>query len=644
VTADYDVLVVGAGHAGIEAALASARRGARTAIFVIKLESVGRMSCNPSMGGPAKGHLAREIDALGGELGYSADRSGIHFRMLNRKKGPAVWAPRAQNDRRLYSELMLRALEEQDGLDIIESTVCEIMVKDNAVTGLRTSIGLEYHAPAVILATGTFLRGSIHVGTSISEGGRSGEPAANELSNSLEKLGFNLIRFKTGTPPRVDLRTLDYSVLEEQPGDPDPSGFSYYRDVVLKNQVSCFLTRTTPETHNIISANLQLSALYGGIIKGIGPRYCPSIEDKIVKFPQRDSHQIFIEPEGLNTWEGYVNGISTSLPPEIQARIVHSIPGLEQARIMRYAYAIEYDCVPADEIDASLKSKRIKGLYLAGQINGTSGYEEAAAQGMLAGINSTLWLEGRDSLILGRDQAYMGVLVDDLVTRGTNEPYRMFTSRAEYRLLLRQDNADERLMRIGHELGLVSEIRWQRFLEMLRIKERELERLKTEKSLFCRSVLRNEAGQESYNSEQVPELPKEPTRFAILLKRPEIAFEDLRRFGYQPSAELTSDIAGRIELEIKYEGYLDRASAELERFNSSEQISLPENLDYHAIHSVAWEAREKLARIRPRSIGQAMRIPGVNYSDAAALLIWLRKHHIHKESGERELASPKESM
>jgi len=641
---DYDVLVVGAGHAGIEAALASARRGAKTAVFVIKLESVGRMSCNPSVGGPAKGHLAREIDALGGELGYSADRSGIHFRMLNRKKGPAVWAPRSQNDRRLYSEMMLRTLEEQDGLDIIESTVSEILVKDSAVTGLRTSIGLEYHAPVVILATGTFLRGSIHVGNSISEGGRSGEPAAIELSKSLEKLGYRLIRFKTGTPPRVDLRTLDYSVLEAQPGDPDPSGFSYYRDVQLRNQASCFITRTTAETHKIINANLQLSALYGGIIKGIGPRYCPSIEDKIVKFPLRDSHQIFIEPEGLNTWEGYVNGISTSLPPEVQAQIVHSIPGLEKARIMRYAYAIEYDCVPAEELDASLKSKRIKGFYLAGQINGTSGYEEAAAQGMLAGINSTLWLEGRDPLILGRDQAYMGVLVDDLVTRGTNEPYRMFTSRAEYRLLLRQDNADERLMRIGHELGLVSEIRWQRFLEMLSIKERELQRLKTEKSFFSRPTFRNDAEPESINPEQVSELPKEPTRFAILLKRPEISFGDLYRFGYRPSENMTADIAGRIELEIKYEGYLERASAELQRFNSSEHITLPEDLDYHAIQSVAWEAREKLARIRPRSIGQAMRIPGVNYSDAAALLIWLRKHHFHKGSGGQALTSPKESI
>jgi len=619
---NYDVLVVGAGHAGIEAALASARRGARTAVFVIKLESVGRMSCNPSIGGPAKGHLAREIDAMGGELGYAADRSGIHFRMLNRKKGPAVWAPRAQNDRRHYSELMLRAMEEQDGLDIIESTVSELLVKDGAIYGLRTSIGLEYLAPAVILATGTFLRGSIHVGSSRSEGGRSGEPAANELSGSLEKLGFKLIRFKTGTPPRVDLRTLDYSVLEEQPGDPDPSGFSYYRDVSLQNRVSCYLTRTTAQTHRIISQNIKLSALYGGIIQGIGPRYCPSIEDKIVKFPQRDSHQIFIEPEGMNTFEGYVNGISTSLPPEIQVAIVHSIPGLEQARIMRYAYAIEYDCVPAEEIDASLRSKRIRGLYLAGQINGTSGYEEAAAQGLMAGINATLALEGREPLILGRDQAYIGVLVDDLVTRGTNEPYRMFTSRAEYRLLLRQDNADERLMKIGYELGLVSDNRWQRFERMLQLKEHEMERLRIEKSRFRRA-----------EDASVPEtLPKEPTRFAVLLKRPEISFKDLSAYGYIPSPELDTDIAERLELEIKYEGYLSRASAELERFNSSEHLVLPEDLDYHSIHSVATEAREKLARVKPRSIGQALRVPGVNYSDAAALLIWLRKHPVPKES------------
>ncbi len=610
---DFDVIVVGGGHAGIEAALAAARRGARTALFIIKIESIGRMSCNPSFGGPAKGHLAREIDALGGELGYNADRSGIHFRMLNRSKGPAVWAPRSQNDRQLYSSLMLASVEGQQNLQLLEAVISELIVEQGRIKGVRSEIGKEYFAPRVILATGTFLRGLIHVGKVSVPGGRSGEPAADGLSASLLRHGLKLDRFKTGTPPRVDLRSLDYSLLEEQPGDPDPEGYSYYRGLTLSNRVSCYLTHTTAETHRIIRDNLQLSSLYGGIIQGIGPRYCPSIEDKIVKFPQRDSHQVFIEPEGLNTHEAYVNGVSTSLPPEVQELILRSIPGLERARLMRYAYAIEYDYVEPGEITSSLQCKQIAGLYLAGQINGTSGYEEAAAQGLLAGINATLDLEGKDPVILSRSEAYIGVLVDDLVTCGINEPYRMFTSRAEYRLLLRQDNCDERLLPLGYKLGLVSGERWEMYCRTQELKQRELERLHAEES------------------SPHPEL-REPQKFALLLKRPGISFERLAEFGYRPSPGITAQIARRCELEIKYEGYLQRAREELERFRASEDLPLPQDIDYLAIETIAWEAREKLGRVRPQSVGQALRIPGVNYTDTAALLIWLRKHNNGREA------------
>jgi tRNA uridine 5-carboxymethylaminomethyl modification enzyme len=603
----WDVIVVGAGHAGIEAALIAARRGLSVAIFTIKLEAIGRMSCNPSIGGPAKGHLAREVDAMGGEMGRAADLSGIHYRMLNRSKGPAVWAPRAQNDREAYHRIMREALEAQSGLQIIEATITELIIHEGKVCGVLSQIGREYYAPAVIIASGTFLRGKIHVGKISYSGGRSGEPSADELSLHLGALGLSVQRFKTGTPPRVDLRSLDYSCLEEQAGDDDPQGFSYYRDIALHNRISCYLTHTTPETSRIIQANIMESALYSGIITGIGPRYCPSIEDKIVKFPQRDSHHIFIEPEGLNTHEAYVNGISTSLPPHIQEQIVHSIPGLENATILRYAYAIEYDYVNPSEIDASLACKKLPGLYLAGQINGTSGYEEAAVQGLIAGINASLYLEGKEPLCLSRSNSYMGVLIDDLVTRGTNEPYRMFTSRAEYRLLLRQDNADERLMPIARKLGLVSEDRWQRFSAMLQVKAAELERLKTSNCTAFGEI-------------------KEPIKFAQLLRRPEISFANLADYGYTAPPELSKDIQNRIEIEIKYEGYLVRMQEEIARFNQAENLAIPPNTDFFSIPSIAWEAREKLDRIKPRSIGQAMRIPGVNYSDSSALMIWLRKN------------------
>lgn len=602
----YDVIVVGAGHAGVEAALASARMGARTLLFTIKLEAIGRMSCNPSVGGPAKGHLVREIDALGGEMGRVADLTGIQFRMLNRAKGPAVWAPRAQNDRLFYGVEMRKSLEAQDRLDILESSITEVLVEAGAVRGVRSELGEDYLAPRVILACGTFLRGVIHVGDVGVPGGRSGEPAADGLSQSLERIGLRLTRFKTGTPPRVDLRTVDLSCCEEQPGDPNPQGFSYYRDVRPRNMVSCWLTSTSSKTHDIIRDALSRSSLYGGAISGTGPRYCPSIEDKIVKFAAKEKHQVFIEPEGTHTHEAYVNGVSNSLPPDVQAAFLATVPGLEQARIMRYAYAIEYDLIEPGQIDSALQCRTIAGLYLAGQINGTSGYEEAAAQGLAAAVNAVRTLGGGEEVIFDRAHSYIGVLIDDLVTRGATEPYRLFTSRAEYRLFLRQDNADERLMPLGRELGLVSDERWRAFQQMLDIKKRETEKLQSTNSVVAEGV-------------------SEPTRLAKLLKRPDLDISDLPRLGYDLPADVSDDVWNRIRIEIKYEGYLARQLQDITRFEKMEHRRIPEDIDYMPIETIAWEAREKLQRLRPRSLGQAARISGVNHTDLTALMVWLKK-------------------
>ncbi|HPR17608.1 MAG TPA: tRNA uridine-5-carboxymethylaminomethyl(34) synthesis enzyme MnmG [Candidatus Cloacimonadota bacterium] len=607
----YDVIVVGAGYAGIEAAMAAAGMGARTLIFVIKIESIGRMSCNPSVGGPAKGHLARELDALGGKIALAADSTGIQFRMLNRKKGPAVWAPRCQNDRNGYSVFMRQVLESQTNLQIMESTIDELLLTNDgkAVIGVKSQLGESYFAPKVILANGTFLKGKVHVGNINYSAGRAGEPAANKLSDSLLAAGLQLARFKTGTPPRVDLRTLDFNKLEEQPGDENPQGFSFYRDIKLDNSVSCYLTYTNPQTHEIIRSNLHRSSLYGGFISGIGPRYCPSIEDKVVKFSSKNQHQVFIEPEGKHTFEAYVNGISNSLPPEVQEQIVHSITGLEKAAIIRYGYAIEYDYIIPNEIKATMESKKISGLYLTGQINGTSGYEEAGAQGIAAGINAVLALDKKEPLLFDRSQSYLGVLLDDLVTKGTTEPYRLFTSRAEYRLFLRQDNADERMMPIGHKLGLVEEVRWQKFQKMKEIYQREMQKLS------------------NLNTDKMPEL-REPTKFINILKRPEIEFDDLRRFGYEILPDVSEDIKAKITLEVKYEGYLKRQMAEIEKFEKMEQSALPTDIDYMKIQSIAYEAREKLNKIKPTSLGQASRISGVNHTDITSLLVWLKKNKV----------------
>ena len=610
----YDVIVVGAGHAGIEAALASAKMGARVLIFVIKIETIGRMSCNPSMGGPAKGHLAREIDVLGGEIGRAADLTGIQFRMLNRKKGPAVWAPRSQNDRTQYSIVMRQALESQENLEVKESMINEIILsKDRlCVLGVRSNLGEEYFASKVILANGTFLRGKVHVGNVSYSSGRAGEPASNKLSESLISAGLKLARFKTGTPPRVDLRTVNMNKVEEQQGDKNPQGFSFYRDIKLYNLVSCYLTFTTSETHEIIRSNLDKSALYGGYISGVGPRYCPSIEDKVVKFSKKERHQVFIEPEGKDTHEAYVNGISNSLPPDVQKEIVHSIPGLENASIIRYGYAIEYDYIIPDEIKATMETKKISGLYLAGQINGTSGYEEAGAQGIAAGINAVLAIDKKEPVIFDRSQSYIGVLIDDLVTKGTTEPYRLFTSRAEYRLYLRQDNADERLMPLGYKLGLVEDVRWQKFQEMKKIHDRVLHYLKT------------------HNSQKSEEI-REPTRLMNILKRPKIHFDDLQKFGYKIPPDVTGDIKNRISLEIKYEGYLKRQLAEIDKFEKMEHTNIPTDIEYMKIDAIAYEARERLNRIKPTSLGQASRISGVKQTDITGLMIYLKKNKLYRE-------------
>ena len=604
----YDIIVVGAGHAGIEAAVSAAKMGAKVLIFVIKIETIGVMSCNPTVGGPAKGHLAREIDALGGQIGKVADISGIQFRMLNQKKGPAVWAPRSQNDREIYSQTMRLILEEQDNLEIKESIIDELLLSFDKkhILGVRSQLGEDYFAPKVILANGTFLKGRVHVGDVNFSSGRAGEPAAKMLSNSLLKAGLKLARFKTGTPPRVDIRTANFSKMEEQPGDENPTGFSFYRGIKLKNLVSCWLTFTNPKTHQIISSNLQKSALYGGFIEGIGPRYCPSIEDKIVKFKEKEHHHIFVEPEGINTFEAYVNGISNSLPPQIQKQIVNSIAGLENAKIVRYGYAIEYDYVIPNEIAITMESKKISGLYLAGQINGTSGYEEAAAQGIAAGINAVLSLNKKDPLVFDRSQSYLGVLLDDLVTKGTTEPYRLFTSRAEYRLHLRQDNADDRLMPIGYKLGLVSNERFQRYQNMRNIYERELVFLQKNNTVKSADL-------------------KEPTRLINLLKRPNVSFDDLHNYGYKIPTDVTKNIKNRISLEVKYEGYIKRQFADIERFTKMENTKIPNNIDFMKIASIAYEAREKLSKINPTSLGQASRISGVNHTDVTALMIYLKK-------------------
>ena len=595
----YDVIVAGGGHAGCEAALTCARMGMSTLLLTINLDTIAQMSCNPAIGGLAKGHLVREIDALGGEMAKVTDRTTINFRMLNTRKGPAVRAPRAQCDKKAYQFAFKQVLERQPNLDVKQALVTGILTDNQRTTGVTTSTDVRYFAKAVILCAGTFLNGVIHIGLESFPAGRAGELPSVELSENLRSLGFAIGRLKTGTPPRLNARTIDFSRVVEHPPDPQPGRFSHTDAGAPLGRIPCYITYTNQRTAEVIRKNLDRSPLFSGKIKGTGVRYCPSIEDKVVRFPEKESHHIFLEPEGLNTEEIYVNGASTSLPYDVQIEMIRSIRGLEDAEIMRPGYAIEYDFAFPTQIKATLETKLIEGLYFAGQINGTSGYEEAAAQGLMAGINAALKLRGEPPFFLDRSEAYIGVLVDDLVTRGTQEPYRMFTSRAEYRLLLRQDNADLRLTRHGYRFGLVQED-------------------------FFRSVEEKRAAIDS-ELKRLPTVRDGASSLFQLLKRPEITYADLKSRFPDKVTSLPEDTEKQIELEAKYEGYINRQRQQIERFQKMESQAIPASVDYSAIKGLRREAVEKLTQVQPRSIGQASRISGVSPADVSVLIVWLKK-------------------